>query len=89
MYRGVLFLAVLFRERHKYNGTLTALTGMERRSRMQKGVIFRALLFWESGECRKYNSTWTALTGMERRSRMQKGVLFRAFLLWESSRCRK
>ena len=24
---------------------------------MQKGVIFRALLFWESDECRKYNGT--------------------------------
>ena len=59
-----MFLAVIFRERQKQNGALTALTGMIRRSRMQKGVLFRALIFWESGECRKYNGTWTALTGM-------------------------
>ncbi len=52
---------------------------------MQKGVLFRALIFWESGECQKYNGTWTALTGMKRRLHMQKVVLLRAIIFRESS----
>ena len=37
----------------KIHGAWTALTGIGRRSHMQKGVLFREFLFWECIKCRK------------------------------------